>query len=127
MSEGETANSADASTLRTVIALKTFPSLAGHVVVEVLEVGGTVVVVLVVDVLEVATPDAVLLEGTPAMMGDGFQQMVPVTPNVAIGGTNVVRVDQVGSMFLGAWDSERLARGLLGRKSSPLAPLCSKT
>ncbi len=35
MSEGETQNSADAATLRTVIALKTFPQLAGHVVVEV--------------------------------------------------------------------------------------------
>lgn len=80
----------------------------------------------IVDVLEVATPDAVLLEGTPAMMGDGFQQMVPVAPNVAIGGTNVVRVDQAGSMFLGAWENERLARGLQGRKSSPLIEVAAK-
>ena len=80
----------------------------------------------IVDVLEVATPDAVLLEGTPAMMGDGFQQMVPVTPSVAIGGTNVVRVDQAGSMFLGAWENDKLARGLMGRKSSPLIEVAAK-
>src|SRR5262249_15060078 len=45
------------------------------------------------DVLEIATPDAVLAEGAPAMGGDGFQALRPSAENVAIGGTNPVLVD----------------------------------
>lgn len=73
-----------------------------------------------VDVLEIATPDAVLLEGTPAMQGDGFQLMVPITPMIAIGGTNTIRVDQIGATFLGAFANKRLAAGLRGKQTSPL-------
>ncbi len=79
-----------------------------------------------VDVLEVAAPDAVLLDGTPAMQGDGFQKMVPMREQVAIGGTNAVRVDQVGSMFLGAWKNPKLAAGLGGHDSSPLVEQAGK-
>lgn len=79
-----------------------------------------------VDVLEIATPDAVLLEGTPAMQGDGFQLMVPVTPMIAIGGTNTIRVDQIGATFLGAFANERLAAGLRGKQTSPLIEQAGK-
>jgi hypothetical protein len=37
MATGDTHSAADAATLRVVIALKTFPELLGHVVVEVLD------------------------------------------------------------------------------------------
>ncbi|NUP05940.1 MAG: DUF362 domain-containing protein [Polyangiaceae bacterium] len=79
-----------------------------------------------VDVSEVAMPDVVLLDGTPAMQGDGFQMMVPIEPKIGIGGTNIVRVDQAGAMFLGAWDNEKLALGLGGHKTSPLIELAAK-
>lgn len=72
------------------------------------------------EVLLVATPDVVLLEGAPAMHGDGFQSLVPVSDRIAIGGTNPVRVDQVGARFLGAWDNARIGAGLMGIRTSPL-------
>src|SRR5262249_14255762 len=53
------------------------------------------------DVLEVEAPDVVLAEGAPAMNGDGFEKMLPISEPVAIGGTNVIRVDRVGAAFLG--------------------------
>jgi uncharacterized protein (DUF362 family) len=74
----------------------------------------------ITDVLLVATPDVVLLEGAPAMQGDGFQDLRPVADRIAIGGTNPVRVDQVGARFLGAWKNPKIAAGLMGIDSSPL-------
>lgn len=71
-------------------------------------------------VLEVAAPDAVLVDGAPAMSGDGFQDLRPSKELVAIGGTNTIAVDKVGAMFLGLWNSDKLALGLRGIKSSPL-------
>jgi len=56
MATGDTHSAADAATLRVVIALKTFPELLGHVVVEVLDkemeylmkiVGGTQIETLI--------------------------------------------------------------------------------
>lgn len=79
-----------------------------------------------VDVVEVAAPDVVLLDGTPAMQGDGFQKMVPISPWVAIGGTNVVRVDQAGAMLLGAWKNQKLALALRGHETSPLITEAAK-
>lgn len=73
-----------------------------------------------VDVLEISAPDAVLVDGSPAMAGDGFQLMVPSAEMVAIGGTNPVRVDQVAAQFMGVWDSAALARELGGHRTSPL-------
>jgi uncharacterized protein (DUF362 family) len=73
-----------------------------------------------VDVLEVSAPDAVLVDGAPAMGGDGFQKLVPSAEHVAIGGTNPVLVDRVGAAFLGLWDEPRLARELGGHRTSPL-------
>ncbi len=73
-----------------------------------------------VDVLEVAAPDVTLLEGTPMTQGDGFQLIVPLPKSLAIGGTNAVRVDQVGAQALGAWKNSKLALGLQGRDTSPL-------
>lgn len=72
------------------------------------------------DVLELATPDAVLAEGAPAMGGDGFQRLVPVEGAVAVGGTNPVLVDRVVAAWLGAWDDADLARELGGHRTSPL-------
>jgi uncharacterized protein (DUF362 family) len=72
------------------------------------------------DVLEVAAPDFILAEGAPAMGGDGFGVMTPTAENIAIGGTNPVTVDQVGARFLGLGDSEKLALGLRGYRTSPL-------
>jgi uncharacterized protein (DUF362 family) len=72
------------------------------------------------DVLEIEAPDAVLVEGAPAMNGDGFETLLPIAEPVAIGGTNVIRVDRVGAAFLGLWDSDALARELGGHRTSPL-------
>jgi uncharacterized protein (DUF362 family) len=72
------------------------------------------------DVLEIEAPDVVLAEGAPAMNGDGFEKLLPVPEHVAIGGTNVIRVDRVGAQFLGLWDSDALARELGGHRTSPL-------
>ena len=73
-----------------------------------------------VDVLEVAAPDAVLLDAAPGMAGDGFQQLWPQADSVAVGGTNAVRVDRVGAQILGLWDSAALAKELGGHRTSPL-------
>jgi len=79
-----------------------------------------------VDVLELEAPDVVLLEGTPAMGGDGFQRLVPSAEHVAIGGTNVVLVDRVGAEFLGLWNNDALARELGGHETSPLLEVAAK-
>lgn len=73
-----------------------------------------------VDVLEVEAPDAVLVEGTPAMDGDGFDELFPRAENVVIGGTNAVLVDRVAAQYLGLWDNDALADNLGGHRTSPL-------
>jgi uncharacterized protein (DUF362 family) len=78
------------------------------------------------DVLEIDAPDVVLAEGAPAMNGDGFEKLLPVTDAVAIGGTNVITVDRVGAEFLGLWDSAALARELGGHKTSPLLEVAAR-
>jgi uncharacterized protein (DUF362 family) len=78
------------------------------------------------DVLEIATPDAVLADGAPAVNGDGFQRLVPSEVNVAIGGTNPVLVDRVGASFLGLFDQPALARELGGHATSPLIEVPAK-
>ncbi len=77
-------------------------------------------------VLEIEAPDVVLAEGAPAEGGDGFQTIVPLPDNVAIGGTNPVAVDKVGAEFLGLWNSDKLALGLRGHKTSPLIEAAGK-
>jgi hypothetical protein len=72
------------------------------------------------DVLEVALPDVVLVDGAPAMSGDGFQNLRPMPGQLAIGGTNPVLVDRVGAEYLGLWNNRALARELGGHHSSPL-------
>lgn len=72
------------------------------------------------DVLELAAPDAVLAEGAPAMGGDGFQVLTPMPKKLAIGGTHTLAVDKVAAEYLGLWDSDKLANGLRGYKTSPL-------
>jgi uncharacterized protein (DUF362 family) len=72
------------------------------------------------DVLEVAMPDAVLCDGAPAMRGDGFDLLVPSETAYAIGGTNPVAVDKVGAQLLGLWNNDALGKELGGYKSSPL-------
>jgi uncharacterized protein (DUF362 family) len=78
------------------------------------------------DVLEIATPDAVLVDGAPAMGGDGFQVLKPSAELVAIGGTNPVLVDRVGAAFLGLWNRPELVRELGGHGSSPLIEVAAK-
>ena len=78
------------------------------------------------DVLEIATPDAVLAEGAPAMGGDGFQALRPSAEKVAIGGTNAVLVDRVGAAFLGLWNQPALARELRGHATSPLIVVAAR-
>ena len=77
-------------------------------------------------VLEISAPDVVLLEGAPAMDGDGFGLLVPVADKIAIGGTNPIAVDRVGAEFLGLWNNERLGLGLAGHKTSPLLEIAAK-
>jgi uncharacterized protein (DUF362 family) len=79
-----------------------------------------------VDTLEIATPDAVLCEGAPAMAGDGFQALRPSAEKVAIGGTNPVLVDRVGAAFLGLFDHPGLARELGGHRTSPLIEVAAR-
>ncbi|MFO0577968.1 MAG: DUF362 domain-containing protein [Polyangia bacterium] len=74
----------------------------------------------ITDVLEVAAPDAVLVDGAPAMGGDGFQKLWPSTERFALGGTNPLTVDRVGAELLGLWDSAALANELGGHRTSPL-------
>ena len=79
-----------------------------------------------VDTLEISTPDAVLAEGAPGMAGDGFQSLRPTAESVAIGGTNPVLVDRVGSAFLGLYKHPVLARELGGHATSPLIEVAAK-
>jgi uncharacterized protein (DUF362 family) len=78
------------------------------------------------DVLEIAMPDAVLAEGAPAMGGDGFDVMKPLEGSYAIGGTNPIAVDKVGAELLGLWESDKLALGLRGHRTSPLIEVAAK-
>ncbi len=80
----------------------------------------------IADVLEVEAPDVVLVDGAPGMRGDGFQKMYPMAESVAVGGTNVVRVDRVGAAILGLWNNADLGRELLGHTTSPLLEAAAK-
>jgi hypothetical protein len=80
----------------------------------------------VIDVLEISLPDVVRADGAPATAGDGFQKIVSVPGNVAIGGTNPVLVDRVGAEYLGLWNNAHLGRELGGYKSSPLIVLAAR-
>lgn len=73
-----------------------------------------------VDLFEVETPHAILVDGAPAIGGDGFQVLLPSAELVALGGTNPVLVDRVGAEFLGLWDHDGLAAELGGHRTSPL-------
>jgi uncharacterized protein (DUF362 family) len=79
-----------------------------------------------VDVLEISLPDAVLVEGVPAMAGDGFQNIRKVPGGVAIGGTNPVLVDRVGAQYLGLWNNAELGEQLGGHRTSPLIEVAAK-
>ncbi len=79
-----------------------------------------------VEVLELSTPDVVLADGAPAMGGDGFQQLWPSAEKFAIGGTNPVFVDKVGSELLGLWNNARLGQELGGPRSSPLITIAAQ-
>jgi uncharacterized protein (DUF362 family) len=79
-----------------------------------------------VDVLEIEAPDVVLLEGAPAMGGDGFQRLVPSSEQLAVGGTNIILVDRVGAELLGLWNNAALARELGGHTTSPLLEAAAK-
>jgi uncharacterized protein (DUF362 family) len=78
------------------------------------------------DVLEVEAPDVVLVEGAPAMSGDGFEKLFPSAEPVAIGGTQPIAVDRVGAQFLGLWDSAAVAAELGGHRTSPLLETAAK-
>lgn len=80
----------------------------------------------IADVLEVEAPHVVLADAAPAMGGDGFQKLTPSAEKLAIGGTNPVLVDQVGSRVLGLWDRADLAKELGGHRSSPLIEVAAK-
>lgn len=80
----------------------------------------------IADVLEVEAPDVVLVDGAPGMRGDGFQKMYPMAESVAVGGTNVVRVDRVGAAILGLWNNADLGQELLGHTTSPLLEAAAK-
>jgi len=80
----------------------------------------------VADVMEVAMPDAILAEGAPAMAGDGFDLLIPLPEPMAVGGTNPVRVDEVGAQLLGLWDNPTLKAELGGYGTSPLIVIAAK-
>jgi hypothetical protein len=78
-----------------------------------------------VDVLELETPDAVLVEGAPAMDGDGFDRLYPRAENMGLGGTNPVLIDRVAAEYLGLWDNAALAQEI-GHLTSPLLEVAAK-
>jgi uncharacterized protein (DUF362 family) len=78
------------------------------------------------DVLEISLPDVILVDGAPAMSGDGFQKLRRVPGNIAIGGSNPVLVDRVGSQYLGLWDNRELGRELGGHRASPLIEFAAR-
>ena len=80
-----------------------------------------------VDVLEISLPDVVLVEGVPAMSGDGFQNIRKVPGGIAIGGTNPVLVDRVGAEYLGLWNNAELAKELGGHRTSPLIEVAAQS
>jgi len=80
----------------------------------------------IADVLEIEAPHVVLADASPAMGGDGFQKLQPTDEKLAIGGTNPIRVDQVGARVLGLWDNSALAKELKGHKTSPLITTAAK-
>ncbi len=80
----------------------------------------------VLDVMEVAMPDAILVEGAPRMMGDGFDLLLPEENLVAVGGSHPVRVDRVVSRLLGLWEHPTLKRELGGYGGSPLIILAAR-
>jgi uncharacterized protein (DUF362 family) len=79
-----------------------------------------------IDVLEVSMPDVVLADGAPGMGGDGFQALWPTAEMFAVGGTNAVTVDKVGSQLLGLWEVAKLGPELGGHKGSPLIELAAR-
>lgn len=79
-----------------------------------------------VDVLELSTPDVVLVDGAPAVAGDGFQTLRKLPEMIAIGGTHPVLVDRVGAEYLGLWNNAALARELGGHRTSPLITLAAR-
>jgi uncharacterized protein (DUF362 family) len=79
-----------------------------------------------VDVLELSTPDVILVDGAPAVAGDGFQTLRQVPEMIAIGGTHPVLVDRVGAEYLGLWNNSELARELGGHRTSPLITLAAR-
>jgi uncharacterized protein (DUF362 family) len=79
-----------------------------------------------VDVLELSTPDVILVDGAPAVAGDGFQTLRQVPEMIAIGGTHPVLVDRVGAEYLGLWNNAELARELGGHRTSPLITLAAR-
>ncbi|MEJ7731436.1 MAG: DUF362 domain-containing protein, partial [Polyangiaceae bacterium] len=79
-----------------------------------------------IDVLELSMPDVVLADGAPGMGGDGFQALWPTAEMFAVGGTNPVAVDKVGSQLLGLWDVAKLGPELGGHKGSPLIELAAR-
>ena len=79
-----------------------------------------------VDVLELETPDAVLVDGAPAMDGDGFDELYPRAESIGLGGTNPVLVDRAAAAYLGLWDNAELAAELGGHRTSPLLEVAAK-
>ncbi len=73
----------------------------------------------IVDVLEVITPDAVLIDGVPPVAGDGFALNEPFDAGVAIGSTNPVLADAVALEWMGMLDNPDLEREIHHR-TSPL-------
>lgn len=79
-----------------------------------------------VDVLEISLPDVVLVDGVPAMAGDGFQNLSKLPGGVAIGGTNPILVDRVGAEYLGLWNNAELGQQLGGHRTSPLIEVAAR-
>lgn len=79
-----------------------------------------------VDVLEISLPDVVLVDGAPAVAGDGFQKLRKLPRFIAIGGTNPVLVDRVGSQYLRLWNNQALGAELGGHRGSPLIEIAAR-
>ncbi len=73
----------------------------------------------IVDLLEIVTPDATLIDGIPPVAGDGFALMEPLPEGVAIGSTNPVFADAVALEYMGLLDNADLAREI----HHPTSPL----
>ena len=79
------------------------------------------------DLYGVLTPDLVLIEGLPAMQGDGFQRVIPFGgTGILIASANGCYADYVAAEFLGLADSAGLEAEIGARMPPAIAAVAER-